>query len=77
MGDEKSIVETIKEEVADAAKAVVAEVKAVAAEVAEAVVEGTADFRGHAEVAGEQDRPTPAGTASPAGEPLDKKDRQN
>jgi hypothetical protein len=36
MGDE-SIVETIKEEIAEAAKAVIAEVKSLAAEVTEAV----------------------------------------
>jgi hypothetical protein len=36
MGDE-SIIETIKEEIAEAAKAVVAEVKSLAAEVSEAV----------------------------------------
>ena len=40
MGDE-SIVETIKEEIAEAAKAVVAEVKSIATEVTDAV-EGTA-----------------------------------
>jgi hypothetical protein len=37
MGDEESIVETIKEEIAEAAKAVVAEVKSIATEVTEAV----------------------------------------
>ena len=42
MDDEKSIVETIAEEVAEAAKAVVVDVKAIAAEVTAAVVEGPA-----------------------------------
>ena len=37
MGDEKSIVETITEDLAEAAKAVVAEVKSIAAEVTDAV----------------------------------------
>ncbi len=37
MGDEKSIVETITEDLAEAAKAVVAEIKSVATEVTEAV----------------------------------------
>lgn len=37
MGDEKTIVETITEDIAEAAKAVVAEVKSIAAEVTEAV----------------------------------------
>ena len=37
MGDEKSIVETITEDLAEAAKAVLAELKSVATEVTEAV----------------------------------------
>ena len=37
MSDEKSIVETITEDIAEAAKAVVAEVKSIAAEVTDAV----------------------------------------
>jgi hypothetical protein len=37
MGDEKTIVETITEDLAEAAKAVVAEVKSIAAEVTDAV----------------------------------------
>ena len=37
MGDEKSIVETITEDFAEAAKAVLAEIKSVATEVTEAV----------------------------------------
>ena len=37
MGDEKSIVETITEDLAEAAKAVLAEIKSVATEVTEAV----------------------------------------
>ena len=40
MGNDDDIVETIKEEVADAAKAVVADVKAIAHEVADAIAEG-------------------------------------
>jgi hypothetical protein len=37
MGDEKSIVETITEDIAEAAKAVLAEIKSVATEMTEAV----------------------------------------
>ena len=37
MGDEESIVETIKDEIAEAAKAVVAEIKSIATEVTDAV----------------------------------------
>jgi hypothetical protein len=40
MSDEKSIVETITEDIAEAAKAVVAEVKSIAAEVTDAVESG-------------------------------------
>jgi hypothetical protein len=40
MGDEDDIVETIAEEAAEAAKAVVADVKAIAAELTDAVAEG-------------------------------------
>lgn len=40
MGDEDNIVETIAEEAAEAAKAVVADVKAIAAELTDAVAEG-------------------------------------
>jgi hypothetical protein len=46
MGDDDDIVETIKEEVAEAAKAVVADVKSIAAEVAEAIAEGKAELCG-------------------------------
>jgi hypothetical protein len=42
MGDEENIVETVAEEAAEAAKAVVADVKAIAAELADAVAEGIA-----------------------------------
>lgn len=42
MGDEDNIVETVAEEAAEAAKAVVADVKAIAAELADAVAEGIA-----------------------------------
>ena len=37
MGDEESIVETIKDEIAEAARAVLAEVKSIATEVTDAV----------------------------------------
>jgi hypothetical protein len=37
MGDEKTIIETITEDIAEAAKAVVSEVKSIAAEVTDAV----------------------------------------
>jgi hypothetical protein len=37
MGDEKTIIETITEDIAEAAKAIVSEVKSIAAEVTEAV----------------------------------------
>ncbi len=37
MGDEESIVETIKDEIVEAAKAVVAEIKSIATEVSDAV----------------------------------------
>jgi len=42
MGDEDNIVETIAEEAAEAAKAVVADVKAIAAELTNAIAEGIA-----------------------------------
>jgi hypothetical protein len=44
MGDDDNIVETIKEEVTEAAKAVVAEVKSIAHEVADAIAEGKAEI---------------------------------
>ncbi len=53
MGDDDNIVETIKEEVTEAAKAVVAEVKSIAHEVADAIAEGKA------EICGEDTPPTP------------------
>ena len=46
MGDDDDIVETIKEEVTEAAKAVVAEVKSIAHEVADAIAEGKAELCG-------------------------------
>jgi hypothetical protein len=46
MGDDENIVETIKEEVTEAAKAVVAEVKSIAHEVADAIAEGKAELCG-------------------------------
>lgn len=46
MGDDDNIVETIKEEVTEAAKAVVAEVKSIAHEVADAIAEGKAELCG-------------------------------
>jgi len=58
MGDEDSIVETIKEEIAEAAKAVVAEVKSIAAEVTEAV-ESTATL------CDEEGAPKDGGATSP------------
>lgn len=49
MGDhgDDDIVEAIKEEVTDAAKAVVADVKAIAHEVADAIAEGTGHEHAH------------------------------
>lgn len=44
--DDDSIIETIKEEVAEAAKAVVAEVKSIAHEVADVIAEGKAELCG-------------------------------
>ena len=46
MGNDDEIVETIKEEVAEAAKAVVAEVKSIAHDVADAIAEGKAGLCG-------------------------------
>lgn len=46
MGDDDNIIETIKEEVSDVAKAVVAEVKSIAHEVADAIAEGKAEICG-------------------------------
>lgn len=50
MGDDgdEDIVEAIKDEVTDAAKAVVADVKAIAHEVADAIAEGTGHEHAHA-----------------------------
>ncbi|MBI5321974.1 hypothetical protein [Bradyrhizobium sp.] len=47
--DDDNIIETIKEEVADAAKAVVAEVKSIAHEVADVIAEGKAELCGEDE----------------------------
>ena len=55
--DDDSIIETIKEEVAEAAKAVVAEVKSIAHEVADVIAEGKA------ELCGEDAPTTPPGDA--------------
>jgi hypothetical protein len=57
MGDEKSIVETITEDLAEAAKAVLAEIKSVATEVTEAV-ESTATLC-EEEAAPKEGRPEP------------------
>jgi hypothetical protein len=57
MGDEKSIVETITEDLAEAAKAVLAEIKSVATEVTDAV-ESTAALCDE-EAAPKDDTPEP------------------
>jgi hypothetical protein len=57
MSDEKSIVETITEDIAEAAKAVVAEVKSIAAEVTDAV---------ESAVACDEEAAPPKDDASPA-----------
>lgn len=44
MGEDKDIVETIKEEVGEAAKAVVADVKSIAHELADAITEVSAEI---------------------------------
>ena len=62
MGDE-SIVETIKEEIAEAAKAVVAEVKSIATEVTDAI-ESTAALCD--EETAPRDAPAAAASAEPA-----------
>lgn len=65
MGDDKDIVETIKEEVTEAAKAVVAEVKSIAHEVADAIAEGKAELCGDepdAAPAGDTVQPTQPAT---------------
>lgn len=46
MGEEDDIVETIKDEIAEAAKAVVADVKSIAHEVADAIAESKAELCG-------------------------------
>jgi len=62
MGDDENIVETIKEEVTEAAKAVVAEVKSIAHEVADAIAEGKAELCGDEPAAPPPDtvKPDPA-----------------
>ncbi len=60
MGDEESIVETIKDEIVEAAKAVVAEIKSIATEVTDAV-ESTATLC-------DEDAAPKDGSTSPEGE---------
>lgn len=60
MSGDENIVETIKEEVTEAAKAVVAEVKSIAHEVADAIAEGKAELCGDEPAApppGDTDKP--------------------
>lgn len=61
MSDDENIVETIKEEVTEAAKAIVAEVKSIAHEVADAIAEGKAELCGDEPAA-----PPPGDTVKPA-----------
>lgn len=60
MSGDSSIAETLKEEVAEIAKAVAADVKAIAAEVADAVAEGKAELCGDANTEAIAVNPAPA-----------------
>lgn len=61
MGDEDDIVETIRQEVAEAAKAVVADVKSIAHEVADAIAETVGEHPQHIRPASD-DKSAPSGT---------------
>lgn len=60
MSGDSNIAETLKEDVAEMAKAVAADVKAIAAEVAEAVAEGKAELCGDATTEAAAADPAPA-----------------